>query len=91
MSSINQREIPTTKLEHPHLNFFDYEKQEAVNPVNVSTVRCPVEFARPDIRLDINTINDFKYFSQMFDFFAESDFYIGDIIQWHDANYKEIR
>ena len=55
------------------------------NEIKVSTIHCPNDFARPDIRLDINNKLDLQYFRDMFRHFENSEFNINDIIQWHDS------
>jgi spore coat polysaccharide biosynthesis protein SpsF len=72
--------------EHPHLSFFDYVDQAEVHPYifPVGTVKCPEQFARPDIILDINTKKDFEYFKSMFRDLGTLKPHIEDIIPWHD-------
>ena len=72
--------------EHLHLNFFDYENQIETKPSTypVRTVKCPENFARPDIILDINTNRDFDYFQTMFRDLGTTKPHIQDIIPWHD-------
>jgi len=86
---VDQKSAGSNKLEHLHLNFFNYKTQKSVNKnVRVSTIKCPSDFARPDIRLDINTEQDLQYIRQMYDYFNISDFSINDIIRWHDLTKK---
>ncbi len=79
------------KREHVHLNFFDYESQKAVNEkwCPISTVTCPIEFARPDIILDVNTQVQFEYMAKLYrDLYPYNpNFDIKEIIKWHDKNY----
>jgi spore coat polysaccharide biosynthesis protein SpsF len=87
LNQINQKESLKSELEHLHLNFFDYSSQTPKSSsIKVSTVFCPKNFARPDIRLDVNTLEDYQYFSDMFDYFGDSDFDICDIIKWNDLS-----
>ena len=86
LRKIDQSRATAQELEHVHLNFFDYTSQKPKSSdVKVSTVTCPPSFARPDIRLDINTNQDLQYFKDMFSFFEGSNFDITDIIKWHDS------
>jgi spore coat polysaccharide biosynthesis protein SpsF (cytidylyltransferase family) len=86
LRKIDQSRATAYELEHVHLNFFDYTSQKPKSSdVKVSTVTCPPSFARPDIRLDINTNQDLQYFKDMFSFFEGSNFDITDIIKWHDS------
>lgn len=74
--------------EHVHLNFFDYTTQRAVDEswCSINTLPCPLGFRRPDIVLDINTFQQYKYISRMYDYLynRNPNFSIEDIIYWHD-------
>ncbi len=73
--------------EHVHLSFFDYGPQKAVNPkFRVGTVKCPKEFSRPDLVLDVNTQSQYDLISRIYaDLYPKNkDFHITDIIQWFD-------
>jgi len=86
LSKIDQDLASVEDLEHVHLNFFNYTTQLIRREdVSVSTVNCPPNFARPDIKLDINTYLDFQYFEDMFNYFQNDNFDITDIIRWHDS------
>ncbi len=74
--------------EHVHLNFFDYESQTAVDPdwCPVLAPRCPESFRRPDIVLDVNTLEQYEV---MRDLYADlyplnPHFHVTDAIRWHD-------
>ena len=75
--------------EHVHLNFFDYTTQCGydTNWCKVSTIKCPESFSRPDLILDVNNIDQYQYFSSMYnDLYPENpQFGILDIIKWHDS------
>ena len=77
--------------EHVHLNFFDYSTQKIVDIDNcpVSTIKCPVEFNRPDLILDVNTIEQYNYMKSLYDYLysINPNFHITDIIKWHDHIY----
>jgi spore coat polysaccharide biosynthesis protein SpsF len=82
------------KREHLHLNYFDYGKQQQINPkYSIGTIPCPPEFARPDVILDVNTQNHYEYMSALYDalYPKNPNFHITDIIAWHDANRGKIR
>lgn len=86
LDEVYKSNLSKRQREHLHLNFFDYENQSAVNPESypVGTVRCPKEFAQPEITLDINTRQDFEYFCRMFVDLGTHKPHIQDIISWHD-------
>ncbi len=79
------------KREHPHLNFFDYDTQQAVNPARyrVGTVECPVEFRRPDLVLDVNTIEQYRFMARLYEdlYPGNPKFHITDIIRWYDSGH----
>lgn len=76
------------KREHVHLNFFDYGTQIPVDSrwCPVSTVKCPEEFARPDVILDVNTLQQYRYMALLYEdlYRKNAHFSIQDIIAWHD-------
>lgn len=75
--------------EHVHLNFYDYTTDIAVdeNWCPISTLMCPPEYARPDLVLDINIPDQYRYFERMYgDLYPKNpNFGIIDIIKWHDS------
>jgi spore coat polysaccharide biosynthesis protein SpsF len=81
------------KREHLHLNFYNYSKQEAVNEAwcPISTVSCPEIFRRPDLILDVNTIEQYKFMNALYEYLypKNSNFHITDIIWWYDNIYKK--
>ncbi|MBV9473701.1 MAG: NTP transferase domain-containing protein [Solirubrobacterales bacterium] len=89
LEEVASRERAPERREHPHLNFFDYRADRAVDPERypVGTVRCPPEFARPDLRLDVDTPQDYAFMSALYaDLYpADPRFTIRDILRWYDA------
>ncbi|MBF0341654.1 MAG: hypothetical protein HQL95_11930 [Magnetococcales bacterium] len=81
------------KREHLHLNFFDYGTQTPVNPerFRVGTVPCPLEFRRPDLVLDVNTLEQYQFMSALYQalYPVNANFHITDIIRWYDTRYKK--
>jgi len=88
------RESQPNKLEHVHLNFFDYSKQHAVDEewCPISTIKCPSEYARPDVVLDVNTQSQYEYMSKLYAHLypKNPNFGILDIIEWHDAELAKL-
>ncbi len=74
--------------EHPHLNFFDFERDSAVDDgrFKVGTVACPSAFSRPDLTLDVNTQEQYEYCKAFYEYLypRNNEFGILDIIEWHD-------
>lgn len=88
LEEVWEKEADPKKREHVHLNFFDYATQKVVdeNWCPISTIQCPIEFARPDIILDVNTLEQYKYMSMLYDnlYPKNPNFGIMEIIKWHD-------
>jgi len=84
----SQRKPTAPKMEHIHLNFYDYTTYAGVDekwcPIN--TISCPNEYARPDIVLDINTMDQYLYMLELYQalYPRNPDFSIRDIVDWHD-------
>lgn len=63
--------------EHPHLYF--HERGEVESPV------CPDEFARPDLKLDVNTKEEYEYIKDIYDYFGHNEFHITEVIKYLDS------
>lgn len=81
--------------EHVHLNFYDYVNEKPVdsNWCPISTVKCPIEFRRPDLVLDVNTLEQYKFMLQLYtDLYPKNpNFHITDTIRWYDQTYLPSR
>ena len=86
-----KKENDTNKLEHIHLNFFDYSSEKAVdiNWCPISTTKCPIEYKRPELILDINTYDQYLFIKELYEYLYKRnpDFNINDIIFWYDNIY----
>lgn len=88
------REITSDPVlrEHPHLSFFNYDSQKSVDPdrFSVGTVPCPLEFARPDLVLDVNTLEEYEFMVELYAYLypRNPEFHITDIINWYDNIYR---
>lgn len=82
------RHTDPRQREHVHLNFFDYSTGKAVDEkwCPISTVQCPEEFRRPDLVLDVNTIEQYEFMRRLYEdlYPNKPAFHITDIIRWHD-------
>jgi spore coat polysaccharide biosynthesis protein SpsF len=89
----NKRVRDPFKREHVHLNFYDYETGKAVDSkwCPISTVRCPREFRRPDLILDVNTKEQYDFMVQLYNalYLKKPHFDITDIINWYDNDYQK--
>ena len=58
-----------TVKEHVHRNFFNYSTQTPVDPIwcPIASPKAPKELRRPDIILDINTMDDYTKIKRIYD------------------------
>jgi len=78
--------------EHPHLNFFNYARQQQVNPrFPVGAPECPPDIARPDLVLDVNTRKQYDFIRALYEYLypCNPEFTIRDTIAWYDNIYKK--
>jgi spore coat polysaccharide biosynthesis protein SpsF len=89
LANVWRTEQDPLRREHVGANFVDYAADRAVQPdrYKVATIQCPWQFARPDLKLDVNLADEFAYFRDMYEalYPANPEFGILDIIHWHDA------
>ena len=75
--------------EHIHLNFLDYKSSQALNSDEfpVKTLECPPEYKRPDLVLDVNTIEQYYFIKALYEYMypKDPDFGILDTIRWYDT------
>jgi spore coat polysaccharide biosynthesis protein SpsF len=88
LDDLMNMKLTKEQKEHIHLNFFDYKNDKAVNKkwCKVRTIICPKEFRRPEICLDVNTIEDYKFISDIYEnlYYIKPKFKITDIINYLD-------
>lgn len=86
LEDLLKRKLTKEQKEHPHTNFFDYKKNlpRDSNWCKVRTIPCPQKFRRPDIRLDVNTYDEYKFIKKIYDnlYFKKNNFNIVDIIKF---------
>lgn len=84
LGSIWKTSTDPRNREHLHTNF--YENRDYYR---VGTFECPAEYRRPDVVLDVNTPEQYRFISQLYDalYPANPQFTIGDIISWYDGEY----
>lgn len=87
----HERHHDPRQREHVHLNFFDYSNGKVVDAewCPVSTVKCPPEFRRPDLVLDVNTQAQYEFMFELYEYLYPKNpqFHITDIIRWYDEIY----
>ena len=77
--------------EHVHLNFFDYSTGQAVDTewCPIKTIKCPKGFRRPDLVLDVNTLEQYEFMRQLYEYLYPRNpkFHVADTIWWYDNVY----
>lgn len=88
LREIHKNVSDAERLEHPHLNFFDFENDRPRDSerFKVGTVACPEGFRRSDLVIDVNTAEQYAYCKAMYEYLFPRNpmFHITDIIDWHD-------
>jgi spore coat polysaccharide biosynthesis protein SpsF len=91
LKEARERHHDPRQREHVHLNFYDYSFAHPVNAqwCPISTVKCPPEFRRPDLVLDVNTHEQYEFMRQLYAYLypKNPEFHITDIIRWFDEVY----
>lgn len=71
--------------EHIHRYFFD--------KLNIGTIMCPIEYAYPSLKLDVNTPEDLAYIQRIYNDLSghsgNTIFDIKEIVEWHKKNQPE--
>jgi spore coat polysaccharide biosynthesis protein SpsF len=86
LDDLMNMKLTKEKKEHIHLNFFDYKNNKPINQkwCKVRTIKCPKNFRRPNICLDVNTIKDYKFIRDIYEklYYNNPKFKITDIINY---------
>ena len=82
------RSSSETVKEHVHRNFFDYSTQTPVDSswCPIASPKAPAELRRPDIILDINTMDDYTKIKRIYDnlYPKNPNFTTADVINFLD-------
>lgn len=93
LEKVWKTEKDSFKREHVHLNFYNYDKgvESDINKFKVTTIKCPEEYQRPDLILDVNTEEEYKFIKEIYEYFypINPSFGIIDIIKWYDSIYTK--
>lgn len=88
LDDLNNMKLSKKFKEHIHLNFFNYKENKPMNKswCNVRTIKCPKSFRRPDIVLDVNTNEDYKFISDIYNkLYKKNNFFtIKDVMKYID-------
>lgn len=93
LSDVRNSVTDSRAREHVHLNFFDYVTNKEFNSdwCPVSTISCPPSFNRPDLVLDVNTIEQYEFMRALYEYLYPRNpkFHITDTIRWYDEVYQQ--
>jgi spore coat polysaccharide biosynthesis protein SpsF len=93
LAEARERHSDPRQREHVHLNFYDYSTGKAVDAewCPITTIKCPAEFRRPDLVLDVNTQEQYEFMQQLYEYLypRNPNFHITDIIRWYDEVYAK--
>ena len=89
LEKIWNEENDLEKREHIALNYYDYinDKLPSNSKFSVGTFSCPKKYSRPDIKLDVDTEDDFQRMSKMYTSLIKKSlkFTFSDVIEWFDS------
>ena len=92
LENVYLQEADPLKREHVHLNFYNYDLNMPVDEdwCPISTIKCPRSIRRPDLVLDVNTLEQYTFMCELYDALYPSnpEFTISDIITWYDSEYN---
>lgn len=92
LEDLMTRKLTNSQKEHPHTNFFDYKNNKPVNEkwCKVRTFKCPKIIRRPDLKLDVNTLDEYKYIKRIYNnlYFKDKKFNILKTIKFLNENKK---
>ena len=78
------------KREHVALNYYDYinDKKPPNSHFSIGTIKCPKKFSRPDIRLSVDTYEEYLKAKRIYDdlYFKDKNFSFTDVIKWIDKS-----
>ena len=92
LEDLIKKKLSLKLKEHIHLNFFDYKKNCSIDEkwCKVRTINCYKKISRPDICLDVNTLNDYNFINKIYSslYKYNNQFTIKDIIKFLDNEKK---
>lgn len=93
LEEVRERRQDVSLREHVHLNFYDYRTGRKFDDkwCPVHTIKCPQEFRRPDLVLDVNTLEQYYFMCKLYEHLYPKNpqFHISDIINWYDNLYSK--
>lgn len=93
LEDLMNKKLTISQKEHPHTNFFNYKTNKPINSkwCKVRTIKCNKNFKRPEIKLDVNTLSEYKYIKNIYDnlYFKDPKFNIVKTIKFLDEKIKK--
>jgi spore coat polysaccharide biosynthesis protein SpsF len=93
LEDLMNKKLSDSQKEHPHTNFFDYKTNMPIDNkwCKVRTIKCNKKFKRPEIKLDVNTMREYKYIKNIYDnlYFKDPKFNIIKTIKFLDEKIKK--
>ena len=92
LDDLMNRQLSNSQKEHIHTNFFNYKLNKPIDSkwCPVRTIKCDKKLRRPEIKLDVNTLSEYKYIKDIYNklYFKDSKFNILKIIKYLDEKKK---
>jgi len=93
LENVYHYQLDSSKREHVHLNFFDYNTEKAVDNkwCPIKTIECPISIRRPELILDVNTYDQYLFMKELYEYLypLDNNFTIKDTLNWYDNVYKK--
>ena len=94
LTYIWENEQALSKREHVALNYYDYVNDRYPSSnfnFKVGTIKCPDNYSRPDICLDINTESDYLFIEKLHQYLSKinREYDFSDVIAWFDKQKKQ--
>ncbi|MGN7614462.1 cytidylyltransferase domain-containing protein [Magnetococcales bacterium HHB-1] len=94
LEEVHRTNFDPDQREHVSNNFLDYASHKAVDPqrFTIGTPICPKAFQRPDLILDVNTINEYRFMQVLYSYLYPQNpqFHISDTLRWYDEVYLKL-
>ena len=85
LGRVRQMATDARNREHPHTTFYEHPEV-----FKIGTIECPEEFRRPDLVLDVNTLEQYRFMAELYAYLypRNPEFHITDVIRWYDGVYR---
>lgn len=87
---LHSKSCPKDVDEHVHKHFFDYNSGLAtmIAQDQIRTIKCPDRFAWPQLRFDVNTLEDYQFAAMIYEDLGgdKGKFGLIEVLDWHKRN-----